>query len=80
MKYNVLMIKAYVFLVLGVWVAILPHLGFPYFWKDVLTTISGIGLIYISFVLYKEYKTKETKKGETFDNFSENKFEAEEKM
>ena len=79
MKYNVLMIKAYVLLVLGIWVAILPNLGFPYFWKDVLTTISGIGLIYMSFVLYKEYKTKETKKGETFDNFSENKFETEEK-
>lgn len=75
------MIKAYILLVGGVWMAVLPHLGFPYFWKDVLTTVSGIGLIYMSFVLYKEYKTKEVKKRETFDNFSENKFEiSEEKL
>jgi formate hydrogenlyase subunit 3/multisubunit Na+/H+ antiporter MnhD subunit len=66
--------KVYIFLVLGIWITVLPYLGFPYFWKDILTTLSGFGIIYVSFVLYKELKMKEIKKEKTFDNFSENKF------
>ncbi len=61
-------------MVLGVWVAILPYLGFPYSWKDILITLSGLGLIYASFMIYKESKIKEIKEEKTFDNFSENKF------
>ena len=64
--------KAYILLVLGIWVAVLPHLGFPYSWKDILVTLSGLGLIYMSFRSYKESKARQNKK-ETFDNFSENK-------
>jgi hypothetical protein len=63
--------KAYIVLVFGIWVAILPLLGFPYSLKSFLTTISGLLLIYVSFVLCKEFKTKD-KKEKTFDNFSEN--------
>lgn len=66
--------KAWILLVLGIWITILPYLGFPYSWKDVLTALTGIGIIYVSFVLYKESKTKEKKEEERFDNFSENKF------
>ncbi len=66
--------KAYIILVMGIWVAILPYLGFPYSWKDTLETISGFGFIYISYILYKESKIKEVKEEKTFDNFSENKF------
>ncbi|KKQ21331.1 MAG: hypothetical protein US33_C0004G0004 [Parcubacteria group bacterium GW2011_GWC1_36_9] len=66
--------KAWTLLILGVWVAILPYLGFPYSWKDILITLSGLGLIYVSFMLYKESKIKEIKEEKTFDNFSENKF------
>lgn len=72
MKYNTSMRKAYILLVLGIWVAVLPHLGFPYSWKDILVTLSGLGLIYMSFTSYKESKARQNKK-ETFDNFSENK-------
>jgi len=50
--------KVYILLILGVWVAILPHLGFPYFWKNILTTLSGLGIIYASFVIYKESQIK----------------------
>ena len=67
--------KERIFLFLGIWVAILPYLGFPSSWKDILSTLSGLALIYLSYVLYNESKTKEIKK-ETFDNFSENKFES----
>ena len=66
--------KAWTLLILGVWVAILPYLGFPYSWTDILITLSGLGLIYVSFMLYKESKIKEIKEEKTFDNFSENKF------
>ena len=64
--------KAYIVLILGIWVAILPLLGFPYSLKSFLTTISGLLLIYVSFTLYREFKMK-NKTEKTFDNFSENK-------
>ena len=62
--------KARILLALGTWVAILPYLGFPYAWKNILFTITGLGLIYFSYVLYKNYKAKSGVK--TFDNFREN--------
>ena len=71
--------KARIFLFLGIWITVLPYLGFPYSWKDILTTLSGIGIIYISFMLYKEFKTEGTKKEKTFDNFRENDFREESK-
>lgn len=58
----------------------MPYLGFPYSWKDVLTTLSGLGLIYTSFLLYKESKKKEDKKEKVFDNFRENEFIEKEKI
>jgi hypothetical protein len=50
---------------------ILPYLGFPYSWKDVIFSVSGLALIYFSYTLYREYKAKDNQK-KTFDNFSEN--------
>jgi len=64
--------KARIFLFLGIWITILPYLGFPYSWKDILTTLSGIGLVYASFVLYKEESKKIAERN--FDNFRENEF------
>jgi len=78
MKYNILMWKARVFLILGIWITVLPYLGFPYSWKDILTTLSGLGLIYVSYMLYRELKIGEIKEEKTFDNFSENEFKEEE--
>jgi hypothetical protein len=65
------MCKARILLALGTWVAILPYLGFPYSWKDVLSFLTGLVIIYVSYLLYKEYKHME-KGNEVFDNFSEN--------
>lgn len=64
------MSKARILLILGTWIAILPFLGFPYSWKDILFSLSGLGVIYISYSLYKEKKKKG--KVKNFDNFSEN--------
>ena len=70
--------KAHILLILGLWVATLPYLGFPYSWKDALITVSGLGLIYFSYILFQELKIKEKDLEKTFENFSENKFEGAE--
>jgi hypothetical protein len=72
--------KARIFLFLSIWITILPYLGFPYSWKDILTTLSGLGLIFISYMLYKESKIKGERKEKTFDNFRENEFKGEEEI
>lgn len=63
--------KARIFLISGVWVAVLPYLGFPIFWKNLLFVLSGLGIVYFSYLLFKEYKAKEEEE-KTFDNFAEN--------
>ena len=65
------MYKARTLLALGTWIAILPFLGLPYAWKDNLTTLTGLVLMCLSYLLYKYYR-KENNKGKTFDNFREN--------
>jgi len=64
--------KAQILLFLGVWITILPFLGFPYYWQDWLTSLTGLFFIYLSYILYKNYKILENK-GKSFDNFRENK-------
>jgi amino acid permease len=68
--------KAWILLILGIWVAALPYLGFPYSWKSILTSLSGLVLIIISFLIYKDYKTREIKGSQEkiYDNFRENKY------
>ena len=71
--------RAYILLFLGLWVAVLPYLGFPYSWKDVLFTISGLVLCYFSYIIYKESKVGEIIEEKIFENFSENNFTEENK-
>lgn len=59
-------------LILGIWIALLPYLGFPLFWKNILMSISGFVLIYIAYGLYVKIKLALDKKKRKFDNFSEN--------
>lgn len=63
--------KARIILGLGIWVALLPYLGFPYFFKSILFVLTGLGLIYLSFLLYKESRDLNGRE-KIFDNFSEN--------
>lgn len=65
------MYKARILLVLGICMAILPYLGFPYAWKDILFTMGGLILIFFSYLLFTDYKKQEVGK-KTFDNFREN--------
>ncbi len=59
------------FLLIGIWVAILPFLGFPITLKNILFIITGLLIIYMGYGLYIESKIG--KKEEKADNFSENK-------
>ena len=63
--------KGRAFLILGIWVAILPYFGVPHFWKNILMTLSGLVLVYISYLIYRQ--EKQEKKEMTYDNFSENR-------
>ncbi|MBP6883917.1 MAG: hypothetical protein KBC06_01645 [Candidatus Pacebacteria bacterium] len=65
------MTRARKLLVFGVWVAVLPYLGFPFFWKNILFTVSGLGLAIFSYLLYRESKASEGVV-KSFDTFSEN--------
>ena len=56
----------------GIWISVLPYLGFPYGLKNILFTLSGFGIIYIGYMLYKENKKGLKKEGTLFENFSEN--------
>lgn len=42
----------------GLWVAVLPHLGFPESWRKILFLITGLFIIFISHVMYRR-KVKE---------------------
>jgi hypothetical protein len=60
------------FLTIGVWVIILPYLGFPITLKNILFVLTGLLIMYMSYGMYLENK-KNRKEKRTFDNFSENK-------
>lgn len=64
--------KTHLFLFISIWLVLLPFLGFPYSWKDILTTLSGLILVFLSCMLLKEDKKNGRKGEETFENFSEN--------
>lgn len=67
-----LMSKEKMFLTIGVWVIILPYLGFPSLLKNILFAITGLIIMYMSYGLYLVSKKAEIKE-KSFDNFSENK-------
>jgi len=67
------MSKAKIFLTIGAWVAILPYLGFPFVFKNILFTLTGFLIAYLSYLMYQDDKKKENTKEKAFDNFSENK-------
>ncbi len=42
----------------GVWLIVLPFLGFPLGWKMVLTTVTGVVLAYVGALFYKRSRAK----------------------
>lgn len=68
----VTMSKIKIVFILGIWIAILPYLGFPLSLKNIIFSITGLVIIYFSYLIYNNEKTGE-KEEKTFDNFSENR-------
>lgn len=65
--------------ILGIWVALLPFLGFPRTWKNLLFVITGLGLIYLSYLLRKEREgvaPQAKPKEEKSDTYTDNGHEA----
>lgn len=45
-------------LFIGIWVAILPYLGFPNSWRQWLFVISGLAIMYLAYLFRQEAKTR----------------------
>lgn len=56
--YNGAMRKERTLFILGLWVAILPFLGFPNSWRRVLFVITGFLLLYLAYLFYLETKSR----------------------
>lgn len=56
-------------LILGVWVAILPYLGFPNSWREILFVCTGFSLVYLAYLFYVQAKKNipdQTDRSKTF--------------
>lgn len=44
--------------IIGLWIIILPFLGFPNTWRKVLFIITGLAIMYMAYLFYLEYKKR----------------------
>jgi len=58
MRYNDYMRKEKTLLIIGLWVAILSFLGFPSNWRRILFLITGLAIMYLSYLFYLEVKAR----------------------
>lgn len=45
-------------LIIGLWVVIFPFLGFPIIGRKILLLITGLAIVYLSYLFYLEVKTR----------------------
>ena len=50
--------KEKVLLILGVWLMILPFLGFPDLWKTILIVVTGLTVTYLSALIWKQVRVR----------------------
>ena len=55
--------------IIGVWVGILPYLGFYESWRKLLFIITGIGIIYLAYLFYTEAKARMNKDENSVKSF-----------
>ncbi|MCH7530068.1 hypothetical protein IIB50_03060 [Patescibacteria group bacterium] len=48
------MSKDVAIIVLGIWIAIVPFLGFPGFWETIIYVASGLGVVLMTFLLRRD--------------------------
>jgi cbb3-type cytochrome oxidase subunit 3 len=60
-------------LIIGIWIMVLPFLGFTHSWRTILFLISGLAVIYLAYLFYLEYKShKQNKEVVHENNFIDN--------
>lgn len=58
--------------IVGIWVMVLPFLGFPNFWRQILLFITGLSLTYLAYLFYIEVKTRLVKDVNQSKSFIDN--------
>ena len=59
-------------LILGIWVAALPFLGFPDSWRQIFFLITGVALVYLSYLFYKQAKYRQPQNDNRSKTFVDN--------
>ncbi len=59
-------------LTLGIWVAMLPFLGFPDSWRQTFFLITGIALVYLAYLFYKQAKSRNPQNDNRSKTFVDN--------
>ncbi len=59
-------------LLLGIWVMILPFLGFPQSWRTVFFVITGCALVYLAYLFYKSTRSRVEKSEDRMHVFVDN--------
>jgi uncharacterized membrane protein YuzA (DUF378 family) len=59
-------------LILGVWVSILSFLGFPNSWRKFLYVVTGLALVYLAYLFYKQAKARMPKEENHMHSYVDN--------
>lgn len=59
-------------LIIGLWVLILPFLGFSILWKKILFAVTGIAILYLGYLFYLEAKNRLSKEMDHSKTFVDN--------
>lgn len=58
--------------IIGLWVIILPFLGFPNNWRKILFVLTGIAVMYLAYLFYLETKARIARITNQSKNFVDN--------
>lgn len=58
--------------IIGLWLIVLPFLGFPGSWKTVILVLTGIALVYLGYLFYMEAKERLAKIENQTESFIDN--------
>jgi hypothetical protein len=58
--------------IIGIWIAILPQLGFPESFREVLFIITGVSIFYLAYLYYLEAKARISKNENRIKSFVDN--------
>jgi len=61
MRYNTRMRKEKTLLIIGLWIIILPFLGFPDIWRKIFFILTGISIMYLAYLFYLEFRVRQAK-------------------